>query len=321
MSGQPSAGPLPAPPPADEPLDRRQLDLFIDGSDALLIHEIVTGLINGDTGRTDAALRRLAREHPRHPDLMALTVLVEALTALVPTAGNHRSLAERIELIEHRILPPARRFLGSSADVVLRPVWQALATTAAGLPFDLANPRAHQAWLCQQYGGWMDVIAAVEKEPDWADRPLLRYWMGLAQHHLGAREVAIRLWLPLCWTDAALFEAHAPSLPNSTIHAAWVAFEQADTFEASLAHGAPRTPWFPGWLLLRHRGLSRLFHPDDVPDSGRPARVFRHLLGLLSLEQRGLSDELVRHRRALRQLDEDFFRYYMAIVAERRASS
>ena len=321
MSGQPPAGPLPAPPLADESVNRRQLDLFIDGADALLIHEIVTGLISRNIGRTDTALRRLTREHPRHPDLMALSALVEVLTALGPTARNHEAVAERIELIEHRLLPTARRFFGSNADVVLRPVWQALATSAAGLPFDLANPRAHQAWLCQQYGGWTEVVAAVEKEPDWADRPLLSYWMGLAQHHLGAREVAIRLWLPLCWTHASLFEAHAPTLPNSTIRAGWVAFEQADTFEASLAHGAPRTPWFPGWLLLRHRGLSRLFHPDDVHDTGRPASVFRHLLALLSLEQRGLTDELVRQRRALRQLDEGFFRYYMAVVAERRASS
>ena len=235
MSGQPSAGPLPAPSPADEPIGRRQLDLFIDGADTLLIHEIVTGLISRDVGRTEAALRRLAREHPRHPDLMSLTALVEALTMLGPTAGNHEALAERIELIEHRLLSPARRFLGSNADVVLRPVWQALATSAAGLPFDLAHSRAHRAWLCQQYGEWTDVITAVVKESNWADQPLLCYWMGLAQHHLGAREVAIRLWLPLCRTDASLFETHAPTLPNSTIRAAWVAFEEADTFEASLA--------------------------------------------------------------------------------------
>ena len=79
--------------------------------------------------------------------------------------------------------------------------------------------------------------------------------------------------------------------------------------------------WFPAWLLLRHRGLSRLFRTEDIPDAGDAARVFRHLVALLPLELRGLTDELVRQRRALRQLDENFFRYYMAVLGERRSSS
>jgi hypothetical protein len=79
--------------------------------------------------------------------------------------------------------------------------------------------------------------------------------------------------------------------------------------------------WFPAWLLLRHRGLSRLFRAEDIPDARHAARVFRHLVTLLPLEQGGLTDELVRQRRALRQLDENFFRYYMTVLGERRAPS
>jgi hypothetical protein len=318
MSGQASTSAPPAPLPTDQ-ADRRQLDLFVDGADALLIHEIVTGLISRDVGRAEMGLRRLGQEHARHPDLGALAVLVEALTAPVPAFATHAALTERVDLTECRLVPAARRFLGTDADAFLRPVWQLLAATAAELPFDAAHPRAHRAWLCEQYGDWTEVRAAVENEPGWADTALLRYWMGLAQHHLGMSEVAIRLWLPLCWRDPLLFETHAPTLPNSTIRTAWMAFEQAVPFEASLADRAPMAGWFPAWLLLRHRGLSRLFSPDDVPDAGDAARVFRHLLALLPLEQRGLTDELVRQRRALRQLDENFFRYYMAVLGERRS--
>ncbi len=274
-----------------------------------------------DVGRTEAGLDRLGQEHPRHPDLVALTVLVEALTAPGPAAATHVTLTDRIDLTERRLVPGARRFLGADADAFLRPVWQALAATAADLPFEPAHPRAHRAWLCQQSGEWTEVRAAVENEPRWADTPLLRYWMGLAQHHLGAPEVAIRLWLPLCLMNPLLFETCAPALPNTTIRAAWLAFEQAFPFEESLADRAPTASWFPAWLLLRHRGLSRLFHADDIPDAGDAAGVFRHLLTLLPLEQRGLSEELVRERRALRQLDHSFFRYYMAVLGERRPSS
>ena len=320
MSEQASTWAL-ARPPADQAADRRQLDLFVDGRDALLVHAIVTGLMSRDVERTEAGLRRLGQEHPRHPDLVALTVLVEALTAPAPPAAPHAALTERIELTERRLVPAARRFLGADADAFLRPVWQALAANAADLPFEPAHPRTHRAWLCQQYGEWTDVRSSVEHEPGWADTALLRYWMGLAQHHLGAPEVAIRLWLPLCWMDPLLFETCAPGVPNLTIRAAWVAFEQAFPFEESLDDRAPAAAWFPAWLLLRHWGLSRLFDADDIPDAGDAVRVFRHLLALLPLEQRGLTDELVRQRRALRQLDSSFFRYYMAVLGERRSSS
>ncbi|MGH7325177.1 MAG: hypothetical protein ACREJ9_11095 [Candidatus Rokuibacteriota bacterium] len=321
MSGQASTWARPARPPADQAADRRQLDLFVDGRDALLVHEIVTGLMSRDVERTEAGLHRLGQEHRRHPDLVALTALVEALTAPAPPAATHVALTERIELTERKLVPAARRFLGADADTFLRPVWQALAATAADLAFEAAHPRAHRAWLCQQYGEWTDVRAAVENELCWADTPLLRYWMGLAQHHLGAPEVAIRLWLPLCWMDPLFFETRAPTVPNPTIRAAWIAFERAFPFEESLADRAPMAAWFPAWLLLRHWGLSRHFRADDVPDVGGAARVFRHLVALLPLEQRGLTDELVRQRRALRQIDEHFFRYYMAVLGGRRSSS
>lgn len=321
MSGQASTSARPAPPLTDQAVDRRQLDLFIDGGDALLIHEIVMGLVSRDVGRAEVGLHRLGQEHARHPDVAALSVLVEALTTPAPPAASHRALTERIELTEHQLVPAARRFLGTDADAFLRPIWRALASTAADLPFDAAHPRAHRAWLSQQFGEWTDVLAAVEKEPCWTDTPMLRYWMGLAEQHGGAPEVAIRLWLPLCWMDPRLFEAHVPTIPNLTIRAAWIAFEQAFPFEESLADTTHAAAWFPAWLLLRHRGLSRLFRAQDVPDGGDPARAFRHLLTLLPLEQGGLTDELVRQRRELRQLDENFFRYYMAVVGERRSPS
>jgi hypothetical protein len=316
--------PFPAPsagPPAAEAVDRRQLDLFVDGREALLVHEIVTGLVNRDVRRTETGLRRLGQEHPHHPDLAALTVLAGALTEPAPATATPVALTERIDLIERTLVPAARRYLGAHSDAFLRPVWQTLAAAAAGLAFEAAHPRAHRGWICQQYGGWTDGSAAVEREPAWADRPLLRYWMGLAQQHLGAPECAIRLWLPRCWMDPLLFETHAPTVPNPTIRAAWSAFERAAPFEASLPEGPSVTVWFPAWLLLRHRGLARLFDPDDVPDAGSAARVFRHLLTLLPVESLGLTDELVARRRALRALDESFFRYYMAIRDQRRSPS
>lgn len=66
MSGQASTWAPLASPPADHSAARRQLDLFVDDRDALLVHEIVTRLISRNVGRTEAGLRRLGQEHPRH---------------------------------------------------------------------------------------------------------------------------------------------------------------------------------------------------------------------------------------------------------------
>jgi hypothetical protein len=50
LSGEVPTRVLSAPPLADLAANRRQLDLFVDGADALLVYEIETGLISRDAG-------------------------------------------------------------------------------------------------------------------------------------------------------------------------------------------------------------------------------------------------------------------------------
>ena len=214
-----------------------------------------------------------------------------------------------IEAVRQSLAPAAYRLLGEDGTIFLQPSWEVLGAAAADLPFDEAHPRAHRSWLGQQCGDWTAVRAAVEAEPNWEARPALHYRLGLARHHLGEPEVAIRLWLPLCWMDPVLFERHAPTIPSTILREEWNAFEgevSLDEF-ADTTHAAG---WFPAWLLLRHQGLVHLFQADEVLAAGIAARVFRHLLLLLRLESQGLSDLLVRERRALQQLSPGFFRYY-----------
>src|SRR2546428_11014733 len=54
-------------PPADQAADRRQLDLFVDGRDALLVHAIVTGPMSRDVERTEAGLPPPGQEEPPPP--------------------------------------------------------------------------------------------------------------------------------------------------------------------------------------------------------------------------------------------------------------
>jgi len=298
-----------------------QLDLFLDGHDAILVHDIVTSLVARDLDRVATGLGRLQREHPAHPDLTSLTLLADTLqtpSLSAATAAPHATLTARVDELERRVSPAARRFLGAEAGAFLRPSWMTLAATATTVPFDGIYPRAHPGWLCQQYGDWAAVRAAVEAEPDWARTPLLRYWMALARHHLGEPETAVRLWLPLCWIDPSLFVLHAPSFPSAPVREAWNAFERAAPFDEAPPVARNTAAWFPAWLLVRHPGLANLFQTEDVPDAGAATRAFRVLLSLLPLEREGLTREVVSQRRALRSISPGFFRHYLEVVSRRR---
>ena len=299
--------------------ERRQLDLFLDGRYAFLVHEVVTSLVVHDRGRAETGLERLRDEHPFHPDLPALALLVAALHSPPPSPATHVTITAEIEAVRQSLTPVAYRLLGENGTTLLRRSWEALAAVAVGLPFDKAYPRAHRSWLCQLYGDWAAVRAAVEAEPHWEAKPRLRYRLGLAQHHLGEPEAAIRLWLPLCWMDPVLFERHAPTIPSTILREGWITFEREVALDEWHTDTTDAAGWFPAWLLLRHRGLVHLFQADEVPAAGTAARVFRHLLSLLPLESHGLSELLIRQRRALQQLSQGFFRYYMDVVGQRRA--
>jgi hypothetical protein len=213
----------------------------------------------------------------------------------------------------------ARRLAGAAADLLLRPIWEGLTRTAASLPFDPAFPRAHRGWLCQQYGAWDDVRAAVERDPGWPAPPLLRYWHGLALHHLGEPEAAITQWLRLCWLDAELFVRHAPELPSAILRQGWESFERSDLAESRGAGEHPAS-WFPAWFLLRHRGFAHRFSGDEIRESEPvAAQVFHDLVRLLPLEARGLSDDVIRARRALQKRHPAFLAYYLDVVGQRRS--
>ena len=117
--------------------------------------------------------------------------------------------------------------------------------------------------------------------------------------------------------DPVLFERHAPTLPSTILRDGWNAFEDTVFLDEWVAGAAAAAGWFPAWLLLRHRGLVHLIQAEEVPAAGIATQAFRHLLSLLPLESHGLSDPLVRQRRALQQLSPGFFRYYMEVVGQR----
>ena len=276
--------PAATPTSSEQPAELHQLDLFVDGRDALLVHAVVMNLLARDFGGAAARRSTLRHEHPAHPDLPALALLIESLRSSPPSPVTHASVTAALDHVDRTLAPAARRLLGRDAAPFLEPLWHMLAATVLPLSFDETYPRAHASWLCQQFGDWSAVRAAVEAELDWAKQPLLGYRLGLARHHLGDVDGAIRLWLPLCWIDPPFFARYAPALPNATLREGWEAFERVGSF-GEWADGIHPATWFPPWLLVKLRGLrGTVFDPFGRAEV---RRVERELIG----EYRSLVDK------------------------------
>src|SRR3972149_6095805 len=122
-------------PTVERSTEPRQLDLFLDGRDAFLVHEVLTSLVGRDLGRAETGLERLREEHPSHPDLPALALLVSALNSPSPSPTTPASVTAGIEALQQAVAPTAQRVLGEDAAAFLQPSWQALPPTTASLPF------------------------------------------------------------------------------------------------------------------------------------------------------------------------------------------
>lgn len=99
----------------EQAAERRQLDLFLDGRDAFLVHEIVTSLALRDRSRAETGLGRLRDEHPLHPDLPALALLVAALHSPPVSPITHATITSDIEAVRQSLAPAAYRLLGKTA--------------------------------------------------------------------------------------------------------------------------------------------------------------------------------------------------------------
>ena len=263
-----------------------QLDLFLDGREALFVNDLVAKLLERSPAGAEDALDRLREESPEHPDLGAFDRLVQSLRAGPPAPPGAEQLGPMIESLA-ALVPAAERLLGRGATAFLLRWWQALARTEA---------------------------VPAPGEP----APRLRYWIGCARWNLGDEREAFRLWLPLCWLEPESFVRQAPTLPSRIVRESWATFDsEADREETGDAR-VRDVPWFPAWLALQCRWVAHVFRPDEVPETGAPLRALRLLPSLLVLESQGYGAELVQQRRALRDISPTFFRRYWRLVVEPR---
>jgi hypothetical protein len=277
--------------------DRLQLDLFHDGTAALLENEIRRALCER---RVDAARRSVARLMQQAPGhgLGSYLRLVEALEDQAGLAAGKRRPKARLAELES-IDALACKLLGRRARDLVDPLWSAFAESLAGQPFDPAAPALHAAAAWRRAGRWQQVRESVQGEPHWRDRPELLLAHAEACRRTRDLAAAMTDWMWLCWEhpEAAESALDAGALGDLVLAGDWRAFLDLD----------PELPVedFPAWLLLRDKGLAAAVAPEAAPgdERGEPYRLLHRLV---------TGEDSIDTRRALSEVHPGLLRLFLA---------
>jgi|GEM_PF-419313 len=287
--------------------DEGQLDLFLDGAQSAMRHDLISALAARDAPRARAALAGLSENYPDHTAIADAERLVDALDYL---DADHPSVAPDMELrrLCDHLRPAAERLLGSRERDFMAPFWRRLAERLQGADFDPAHPRRHASWVWEQCLEWRRVRAAVLANPDFEGQPVLLVRLAVAELSLRERRQAIMRIALLCWRFSAQADAalQDEAFPDTGVRLAWGRFQDLDLDPPVDA------AWFPALLLLAEPGLARAWDRAP-PDRGAPAsRAFRALQALLSIPVDAGERTTLIQRRALRDSHPGFLSLYLA---------
>jgi len=285
--------------------DTRQLDLFEDSRHVLLNNAVLMAFAAYDADAVALAIAALHDEYPQHRDLPEHRQLLEQLTDFRRNIQPN-SLQTQHQQLTQTLLPLATQLFGSTqARHWARPLWAALAQTAAPLDYDNAHPEIHAAALWLAADASDKARSAIERILSWRRIPAPLAWMTEMQLKQGAPEA----WWPLLAELAWL----APERLESLLVAAPVAVNRLKThFLAAFENNGEHhdLAWFPAWLLIHHSELRDLLRPAQ-PAQSEPAQAFHLLLDLLHLEKNGQQAAQIAQRVKLRALAPDLFADFM----------
>jgi len=147
--------------------DTRQLDLFENSRHVLLNNAILMAFAAYDADAVALAIAALHDEYPQHRDLPEHRQLLEQLTDFRRNIQPN-NLQTHHQQLTQTLLPLARQLFGSTqATVWARPLWAALAQTAAALDYDNRYPEIHAAALWLAADTPDKARSAIEKIPSW----------------------------------------------------------------------------------------------------------------------------------------------------------
>ncbi|EXI69640.1 MAG: hypothetical protein AW08_00133 [Candidatus Accumulibacter adjunctus] len=292
-------------------MSARQLDLFLDSREVVLVNDVVAAFRAGECGRARNALAALRAEAPERSDLAAFAVLLDFLEKL--RASDFATLdSDGLEQLRGEIdavVAPATRALGGEAKGFRDRIWRQLASAAAGQPFDRARPQIHAAALYLRAQADAEAEGAASTIADGWNDPLILRWRALARYRVGGLPAARWQIFSLAWFAADSFPQLLAELSAPQLESDWRRFQSAIEM--------PDASWFPAWCLLSHPEFAAALAGEISPPimqaaAGIPGLgAFLALTKILAIEPGGYSRALVDERARLRAIDATFFAAYM----------
>lgn len=289
-------------------IQHMQLDLFAHGRDAMLRNDAIAALRRRDAVTGREALAVLSAEFPRDGLLVPFEALLNTLAAPVERFSGHDGAADALRSMETVVVPAANTVFGpKEARDWLASLWRSLASSAAGLSYNLERPHTHAASMSLRGGDWPAAEAQVATIASWWRIPTTLAWMTEARFAQGGLDAAWCLLAELAWIDASRFSALARRLEAPALRRLLdqfdVAFESAD--ESDLA-------WFPAWALIAQPTLALVLRGTRVCGDTEPEHAARLVMEILTLERQGRHADLVKQRKRLRDLHAGLFSRYMS---------
>ena len=277
----------------------RQGDIFLHAQDTHARHELTEALLIRDIDEVKRVLSRLEEINPQHSALENGRELMAALLA-DPPSNREESLA-RLHDMGQRWVPAANAVLRDRAVGFMQKLWLDLGQALSGWAFDAEHPTRHASWSYGRAGDWERTKRAIVDERNHLSQPILIARLAEAEWNLNHRDLALRLYFELCWSDPGYFEEviTSPDFPNRPLQKAW--FEaRDDDLDPPIS-----PPWFPAWTVVYAPQNADRLHPRYGESD--PERAYDLLLALQSPD-----GDTMEHRKALQAIHGGLFKRFLA---------
>lgn len=275
----------------------------------MLKNDVLAALRRRDALEGHRTLKILAGEFPDDSLIKPLETLLSTLANVVTRFSTADECAEAIRHMETVVIPAATLVFDTHEAIAwLAPVWQALAKSAEGLPFNSDRPYTHAASLYLRGGFWVQSKIQTATIPSWHRNSETLAWMAEAAYGEGGLDAA---WCPLAelaWIDAPKFGALARRLNTDAILQ-----KLLDDFDGSFKSENPSYfAWFPAFLLIEIPALTSILREARTRGKTAPERTARLVMELLSLEKQGRHADVIAQRKRLREYHGGLFSRYMS---------
>ncbi|MDX8399744.1 MAG: hypothetical protein R8K20_05800 [Gallionellaceae bacterium] len=291
----------------------QQLDIFADSVSVQLSNDLIAALLNFDHVVASQTLQHLTKDYPQHAGLAQYPMLCDFIKAWADNLNNPEwlaapaAIATEEQWLREKIIPAAK-VMGSAGNKLAHKCWGILAQASERVGIDPKQNDYFAAELYLRAQQFADVVRIAQKVPGAEMRAMVQRWLGLGYYGCGESEPARSATLRYAWLAPQQFDAFVEATGDTQLARDW------SDFQSEL--GELDATWFPAWCANEKKAGIGIREHLPNSDGGE---AYRLLISLSIRERGGLCSAVYEERTRLKQLNENFFAYYMRRRTDRDA--